>query len=199
MRRWLMVLVALVLSGLTPAHAVAVDGVTLDPTGRIRPAILEQAIAVWRATPQARRNVLVIADFARPSTEPRFAIVDLKTGAVEAMRTAHGKGSDPGHDGIAETFSDTEGSNASSLGAYLTGARYFGQHGLSLKLKGLDATNRAAEARAIVLHSAPYMTDAFVAAHGRPGRSWGCFVVDPARIDAVVARLEGGALIYAGR
>jgi hypothetical protein len=43
------------------------------------------------------------------------------------------------------------------------------------------------------------MSSGFIAAHGRPGRSWGCIVVDPARIGAVVDRLEGGALIYAGR
>lgn len=197
MRQILLFAVALLATA--QARPATLDGVKLDPTGQIRPAILEQAVTVWRATPQARRDILVVADFARPSTEPRFAIVDLKTGMVDAMLTAHGKGSDPGHDGVAEVFSDATGSNASSTGAYLTSARYFGQHGLSLKLRGLDPTNRSAEARAIVLHSAPYMTDAFVAAHGKPGRSWGCFVVDPARVRAVVDRLEGGALIYAGR
>jgi len=197
MRSWIMIIVALWASA--QARAVTLDGVTLDPSGRIRPALLEQAVTVWRATPQARRDVLVVADFARPSIDPRFAIIDLKTGLVEAMRTAHGNGSDPGHDGLAETFSDRPGSNASSTGAYLTARRYLGQHGLSLKLVGLDATNRNAEARAIVLHSALYMTEAFIAVHGRPGRSWGCFVVDPAQIRAVVDRLEGGVLIYAGR
>ncbi|MBU6372902.1 MAG: murein L,D-transpeptidase catalytic domain family protein [Alphaproteobacteria bacterium] len=197
MRHWILLALATLFT--VHAGAVTVDGVALDPAGKIRRAILEQAVAVWRATPQARRDVLVVADFARPSIEPRFAIVDLKTGDVAAMRTAHGKGSDADHDGIPQTFSDTPGSNASATGAYLTGARYIGQHGLSLKLRGLDASNRNAESRAIVLHSAPYMTDAFIAAHGRPGRSWGCFVVAPTQVRAVVDRLEGGALIYAGR
>ncbi|NDC58209.1 MAG: hypothetical protein EBZ50_05165 [Alphaproteobacteria bacterium] len=182
-----------------PAAALTLNGVTLDPDARIRPAILSAAVDAWRAHPQARRDVLAIADFGRTSTEPRFAIVDLATGAVDAMATAHGKGSDPGHDGLAETFTDAPGSNATALGAYLTGGRYQGGHGLSLRLEGLEASNRNAAARAIVVHSAPYMSPGFIAAHGRPGRSWGCIVVDPVRIGAVVDRLEGGALIYAGR
>ena len=197
MLRLLLTLAALAFAH--PAAALTLNGVTLDPKARIRPAVLEAAAAAWQAHPQARRDVLAVADFGRPSTEPRFAIVDLATGAVETLRTAHGKGSDPGHDGMAETFSDRPGSNATALGAYLVGARYQGEHGLSLKLAGLDPTNSNAAERAIVVHSAAYMTPDFVAAHGRPGRSWGCFVVDPARMGAVAARLEGGALIYAGR
>lgn len=182
-----------------PAQALTLNGVALDPKGLVRPMVLEQAVAVWRAHPETRRDVLVVADMGRRSTEARFAIVDLTTGAVEALRTAHGRGSDPDHDGLAQTFSDDPGSLASSLGAYATGGRYIGKHGLSLKLKGLDPTNANAEARAIVLHSADYMTPAFIAAHGRPGRSWGCFVVAPNEIQSVVDRLEGGVLIVAVR
>jgi hypothetical protein len=199
MIRQLALLVAAFALHAASAYALTLNGVALDPHGLVRPVMLERAVAEWRAHPEARRDVLAIADFGLPSTEARFAIIDLATGAVEAMRTAHGKGSDPGHDGMAETFSDEPGSNATALGVYLTGARYQGQHGLSLKLAGLDATNRNAASRAIVVHSAPYMTQAFIAAHGRPGRSWGCIVVDPGLIAGVVARLENGALVYAGR
>lgn len=199
MFRQIALIVAAFALQIASASALTLNGVTLDPHGLVRPAILEQAIARWRDQPEARRDVIAIADFGRPSTEPRFAIIDLSTGAVVAMRTAHGKGSDRGHDGIAETFSDEPGSNATPLGLYRTGARYQGQHGLSLKLEGLDASNRNAAARAIVVHSAPYMAQAFITAHGRPGRSWGCIVVDPDLIAGVVDRLENGALVYAGR
>jgi hypothetical protein len=197
MLRALVVLVVLLFA--PAASALTLNGVRLDPHGLVRPGLLEQAIAQWRAHPEARRDVLAIADFGRPSTEPRFAILDLATGAVDAMRTAHGKGLDPGHDGMAETFSDEPGSNATALRLCRTGARYQGQHGLSLRLEGLDASNRNAAARAIVVHSAPYMTQGFISAHGRPGRSLGCIVVDPDLIEGVIDRLEGAALIYAGR
>jgi hypothetical protein len=117
---------------------------------------------------------------------------------VERYRTAHGKGSDPGHDGRAETFSNAAGSNASALGAYRVGATYSGAHGLSLYLDGLDATNSNARARAIVVHSAPYMSAEFIARYGQPGRSLGCFVVAPSEIEHVARWLEDGVLLYAG-
>lgn len=141
---------------------------------------------------------MAIVDFALPSSTPRFYIVDLKSGATTSFRTAHGKGSDPQHLGRAVSFSNAAGSHASSLGAYVAEGRYQGVHGLSLRLKGLDPTNDAARARAIVLHSAAYMDPAFRARHGKPGRSFGCFVVETAAIEAVVGALEGGVLIYAG-
>lgn len=176
------------------------EGVLLDPTSVVRPALLEDALAALRARPEARRDRLAVVDFALPSTAKRFHIVNLNTGAVTSYLTAHGKGSDPSHSGFATAFSDQNGSNQSSLGAYRTGARYFGQHGLSLRLIGLDPSNSSAEARAIVLHSAPYMDASFRAIHGgRPGRSFGCFVVETPLIEQVVTALEGGVLIYAGR
>jgi hypothetical protein len=185
---------------ITPARAaVELDGVVIDPQDRIRPILLSQALNAWSVTPDARKDVLAIVDFAKPSEQPRFYIVDLTSGAVEAHRTAHGQGSDRGHDGIAEHFSNDDGSHASSLGAYRTAKRYFGQHGLSLALDGLDKTNSNARARLIVLHSADYMEASFIARNRRPGRSWGCFVVEPGVVDDVVERLENGALLYAGR
>ncbi len=183
-----------------PARAaVDVDGVLIDPRGEIRPLLLTQALNAWSVTQGARKDVLAIVDFSKSSAEPRFYVVDLKNGAVAAYRTAHGQGSDKGHDGLAEYFSNDDGSHASSLGAYRTAKRYFGQHGLSLALDGLDKTNSNARARAIVLHSAPYMEASFVKQHSRPGRSWGCFVLEPEVVESVVMRLEDGALLYAGR
>jgi hypothetical protein len=184
----------------SPAFArVPLDGVTLDPTDRVREQVLTDAVAAWRAHPEARRDRLAVADFLKPSTDPRLFLIDLKTGAVEALRTAHGKGSDRNFAGIAAVFSNVAETNSSSLGAYLTGKRYTGSHGLSLYLDGLDATNSNARARAIVVHAAPYMAPAFIAANGKPGRSWGCFVVAPDEIDHVISWLEGGVLLFAGR
>lgn len=180
------------------ALGLSVGGVMVDPGEAVRRDLLERAVAAWEMRPEARRDRLVVVDFSRPSHAPRFHVVDLRTGAVRSLLTAHGKGSDPDHDGFADTFSNTPNSLASSVGAYLTAARYHGQHGLSLRLKGLDPSNGNAEARAIVLHSAEYMSADFRSRHGRPGRSFGCFVVEPELIEQVVEELEGGVLIYAG-
>jgi hypothetical protein len=182
-----------------PAFAsVEVDGVTVDPGAELRPALLKQALAAWRAHSEARRDRIAVVDFAAASSEPRLYLIDLTTGAVEKFRTAHGRGSDPAHDGRAHSFSNTPGSGASSLGAYLVGANYSGAHGQSLFLDGLDATNSNARARAIVLHSAAYMSADFVAKYGQPGRSLGCFVVAPDEMAHVARWAGGGVLLYAG-
>jgi hypothetical protein len=198
MRFIFVVLIASLFGGLAAAAPV-LNGVAIDPGGRVRGELLVRALERWQAAPSARRDRLVVVDFAKTSREPRFYVVDLKTGGVDAYLTAHGKGSDPGHTGRAETFNDTPSGLASSLGAYLTTKRYHGAHGLSLALVGLDPSNANAEKRLIVLHSADYMSAAFRARHGKPGRSFGCFVVEPHLIEALVPQLEGGVLIYAGR
>lgn len=183
---------------ITPAFAgVEVGGVTVDSGAELRPALLKQALAAWRAHSEARRDRIAVVDFAAASSEPRLYLIDLTSGAVEKFRTAHGRGSDPAHDGRARSFSNMPGSLASSLGAYLIGGTYFGAHGLSLYLDGLDTTNSQARSRAIVLHSAPYMSANFIAKYGVPGRSHGCFVVAPDEIAHVTDWLKDGVLLYA--
>lgn len=184
-----------------PAQAsVVLNGVVVDPQNVVRGELLTQALNAWSAHPEAKRDRLAVVDFALPSERARFYLIDLRTGAVTSYLTAHGKGSDPGHDGMAEIFSNVASSNASSLGPYLATGRYMGKHGLSLRLKGLDPVlNSNAESRDVVLHSAPYMDAAWRRTHGRPGRSLGCFVVETPLIEEVVMRLEGGTLIFAGR
>jgi hypothetical protein len=182
-----------------PAAAAAPTEVVIDPRNAVRPSLLRKALAAWAAHPDSSRERLAVVDFTLPSHAPRLFVIDLRTGAVESFLTAHGRGSDPAHSGVANVFSNAEGSNASSLGAYLTLARYTGQHGLSLRLKGLEPSNSNAEVRAIVLHSAPYMDEQWRRTHGRPGRSFGCFTVETPHIEHVVSTLEGGVLLFAGR
>ncbi len=184
-----------------PAQAsVVLNGVVVDPQGAVRGELLTQALQAWRDHAEARRDRIAVVDFSRPSDRPRFFVVDLTTGAVSAYLTAHGRGSDPAHVGVPNFFSNDPGSNASSLGPYIALRRYMGAHGLSLRLRGLDpARNSNAEERAVVLHSAPYMDTDWRRTHGKPGRSFGCFVVETPLIAEVVNRLEDGVLIFAGR
>jgi len=91
------------------------------------------------------------------------------------------------------------GSAASSAGAYLVGGGYFGKHGRSQRLIGLDPENSNAEARAIVIHGASYVSEDVARASGRIGRSQGCFAVAQADIAQVLNRLGPGRLIYAAK
>lgn len=136
--------------------------------------------------------MLAIIDYSLPSHRPRLFLIDAETGESEAFLVAHGRGSDPDFDGQATHFSNIAHSKMSSLGAYATGQRYRGIHGLSLKLTGLDATNDRAQERAIVIHGAAYV------APGREvlGRSWGCPTIETRYIKTIIDRLKGGALLY---
>jgi len=156
-------------------------------------ALARHASAIWS------HDVIAIADFGVPSSVPRFHLIDLLRGNVASMLVTHGRGSDPDHTGMLQSFSNVPGSLATSEGAYLTGELYDGIHGTSRRLIGLDPTDNNAMDRAIVIHSAPYAEAAMIAEQGRLGRSDGCFVFGQADLATVLARLGQGRLIYAGR
>jgi hypothetical protein len=139
------------------------------------------------------QNYISVINFSQSSRTPRFYIIDLNSGGVWPIHVAHGKNSDPDHDGYATSFSNTSGSNKSSLGFYRTAETYNGSHGLSLRLDGLSSTNSNARARAIVIHGASYVSESSVI----QGRSWGCPAVTMGYRDQVIAALKGGSLIYA--
>ena len=154
-------------------------------------AALEQKRAFLRQT-----DVFAIADFSLPSGEERFHLVDAMSGRVTSYHVAHGRGSDPAHSGFVHYFSDQPGSKASSAGAYVTGNFYHGKYGRSLKLRGLDYSNRHAEARAIVIHSAPYAEPSILRQYGKLGRSEGCFAFSSTSHREVMRRLGPGRLLY---
>jgi hypothetical protein len=142
-------------------------------------------------------DVIGIADFSRASRDPRFYIVDLRSGFTTEHLCAHGRGSDPAHSGWLEHFSNDFGSEATSEGAYLTGNAYTGKYGWSMRLSGLDHTNYNAEARAIVVHSARYAEPSMIAQFGKLGRSEGCFALPGISHAEAMTRLGSGRLLYA--
>jgi len=157
-------------------------------------AVLEQLV-------DDRHPHFAVVDYARHSSQPRLLLFqrrDLRL--VGSYRVAHGRGSDPDHDGYADHFSDVEGSRTSSLGAFRTGQVYQSEepgHGLSMRLIGLSTSNANAERRVIVLHAKDYMEEDFIRRHGVAGRSHGCLVLSARDRDEVVQALHGGALILA--
>jgi hypothetical protein len=171
------------------------------PIPGIDPTLLQKAKAAMDAHRyQVRaRDVIGIVDFSKPSSEPRFHIVDLMNGSVESHLVAHGRGSDPDHSGFLERFSNDFGSYATSNGTYTTGDYYDGKYGLSMKVAGLDWTNSNAEARAIVIHNAWYAEPQMIAQTGKLGRSEGCFAFSRQSQWNVMKRLAGGRMIYADK
>ena len=143
------------------------------------------------------RDTIGIVDFSKPSSEPRFFVVDMASGNVESHLVCHGRGSDPAHSGYLERFSNDFGSYASSNGTYTTGDYYQGKYGLSLRVNGLDWSNSNADARAIVIHNAWYADPDMIPLHGQLGRSEGCFAMPKASQYAVMRKLAGGRMIYA--
>ena len=143
------------------------------------------------------RDTIGVVDFSLPSAEPRFHVINMLTGQVDSFRVAHGSGSDPDHSGFVELFSNEFGSHATSNGTYITADTYDGKYGLSMKVDGLDWTNNNANARAIVIHNAWYAEDDMIPAHGKLGRSEGCFAFSRASQWKVMDRLGGGRMIYA--
>ena len=166
---------------------------------RINPRVRERALAALDAHRNriSKTDLIGIADFSKPSREPRFYIVDLRSGFTTEHRCAHGRGSDPDHSGWVEFFSNSLGSEGTSNGSYLTGDGYMGKYGHSLRLTGLDYTNNNAEARSIVVHSAWYAEPAVALAHGKLGRSEGCFAMPGISHAEAMTRLGSGRLLYA--
>ena len=168
------------------------------PAG-IDPQLFARAKAALDQHQIYARDSIGIVDFSRPSSEPRFHVVDLQNGTVESHLVCHGRGSDPAHSGYLERFSNDFGSYATSSGTYVTDAYYDGKYGLSLRVRGLDWSNSNAEARAIVIHNAWYAEPEMIQLHGQLGRSEGCFAMPKTSQYAVMRKLAGGRMIYADK
>ena len=120
----------------------------------LKSALSAMQCAVNNGAKQARH--LAVIDFSQPSTARRLWIFDLtrKTLVLRDL-VAHGKQSG---ENFATSFSNTEGSNQSSLGLFSTQESYVGSHGYSLRMDGLEpGINDQARERAIVIQPANYV------------------------------------------
>lgn len=182
---------ALALPGRVAAQAYAVSPRDRRILALARDEVARAGGVLWR------RDIAGIADFGVHSSQPRFHFANLDNGTVRSFHVTHGKGSDPEHDGWLKAFSNLEGSQMTSRGAYITWEWYTGRYGTSIRLGGLDPSNSNALPRAIVMHSAVYATGEHVARWGRLGRSDGCFAMGPEDFREALWHLSGGRLLYA--
>jgi hypothetical protein len=163
--------------------------------------VAERAITAYRAAlaqDLTDSPVFTVIDFSQPSTTKRWITVNLTTGAVLLReRVAHGSGSGSSSSAaMASSFSNEDGTHKSSLGLARTAETYNGSKGYSLRLDGLEPSNDAMRARAIVVHGADYVEDSFVSSNGYAGRSWGCPAVAASHARNVVDVIKQGTLVF---
>ena len=141
------------------------------------------------------KPIITIVDFSKSSNEKRLWVVDLdKKELLYNTYVSHGRNSG---DEFAENFSNKKESYMSSIGFYVTEGTYYGKHGLSLKLEGLDQNfNTNAKDRCIVMHGADYATEEFIAQAGRLGRSLGCPAIPMEEHEDIIKTVVGGTAMY---
>ena len=134
---------------------------------------------------------IVIVDYTNPSSSKRLYVEDVCSHRIIfETYVAHGKGSGKG--AYATYFSNDDATHASSIGVSITGEAYYGDHGLSRRLIGLDyGYNTNMYDRVVVIHGAKYI------GNGQIGHSWGCLAV-PQSVSAYLVNLVGeDTVVYA--
>lgn len=140
-------------------------------------------------------GILTIADFSKSSAEKRLYILDIEHRKILFNTlVAHGRQSGLRY---AKDFSNRPESNKSSLGFYVTMNTYYGDHGLALKLKGVEkGINDKAFDRAIVMHGSDYVSSSFLRMQGYLGRSFGCPAIPMKETPAIIHTIKNGSLLF---
>jgi len=140
-------------------------------------------------------GVLSIIDFSRKKKKKRLFVLDMNNGSVLFNTlVAHGRNSGKL---LATRFSNRMNSFMSSLGFYITGDPFIGQHGYSLRLDGIEkGWNDNAFSRRIIMHPADYVSEEHIRQWGYLGRSEGCPAI-PEKLDrAIIDSICGGSCLF---
>ncbi|HSQ44735.1 MAG TPA: murein L,D-transpeptidase catalytic domain family protein [Ginsengibacter sp.] len=140
-------------------------------------------------------SIISIVDFSLSSAKKRLFVIDLKNYKVlYNTYVAHGRNSGAE---FAERFSNNPRSNKSSLGFYVTGNTYDGEHGYSLHLEGEEkGINDNAYKRAIVMHCADYVNEKFIESKGYIGRSLGCPAIPKQVYKPIINEIKDGSCLF---
>ncbi len=142
-----------------------------------------------------RDMYLTICDFSQSSAQKRLYIIDMQQGKlVTNTYVAHGKNSGGEY---ATRFSNIPESLQSSLGFYITRQTYIGEHGLSLRISGVEpGFNDKAMERSIVIHGAAYVDGARARAGVFMGRSFGCPAVPQQESGKIIQTIKDGTCLF---
>ena len=134
-------------------------------------------------------DILTICDFSQSARKKRMYVIDMETQELLIQtHVAHGRNS--GGE-FARKFSNRPESHQSSLGFYITQKTYHGEHGLSLRVQGVErGINDKAYKRAIVVHGATYIGE------GHMGRSYGCPAVPREQSKKIIETIKGGSVMF---
>jgi len=166
----------------------------------LRPEIVKLALKAYveaqKQGVKLTKPIITVIDYSLASSVKRLWVLDLKHNKILFNSlVAHGKYS--GEYQYATQFSDKIGSLQSSIGVFVTGKTYEGQHGYSLKIKGLEqGFNANAEVRTIVIHGAWYVTEGIAKIKNSIGKSWGCPALEPHITTPIINTIKDGSLIF---
>lgn len=192
------------------ARAALVDRALLFLEHRVEPLSHRDALRLafqayynFQAThPQRVRNpYFYFVDFGLDAETPRGYVFDMRTLSVVdgPFTVAHGRGSAPAGEGVPYAFSNRPGSNATSLGLYVTLETYtfrgtaWGEpyRSVGMRLFGVSGGfNSQAFSRRVVAHGAPYVTAE------KAGRSEGCPAMEPERAERLLPLLANGGIVF---
>lgn len=166
------------------------EATTLDPRV-INAALVTLKCATLQHT--LKNNILVIIDYSLPSNEKRLWVFDLNANKL-LFHTYVSHGIRSGTL-LSKYFSNNFNSKASSIGIFNADKIYYGRHGPSLRLEGLERNfNDNANSRAIVMHGAWYVDENFIKKYGRAGRSWGCPAIPSDHVKQIINTIQNGSL-----
>ena len=159
--------------------------------------VIDKVLTTLQCACHTEHNTIVtIIDYSLPSSKKRLWVFNLKEKKLLFNTyVSHGIKS-----GVAASsfFSNKYNSKASSIGVYTTEKAYYGRHGLSLKLDGLEqGFNDNAANRAVVMHGGWYVEEDFINKYGRAGRSWGCPALPDQLAASIINTIKNKALFVA--
>jgi len=148
-----------------------------------------------KITDLPNKTIITIIDYSQPSSKERFYVFDIKRKQIiYKTLVAHGRNSG---DEKAESFSNCSDSKKSCTGFFRTAETYYGKHGYSLSLDGLEeGINDNARVRSIVIHGAEYVSQEFIEKYGRLGRSWGCPALPVGMSKEIIDKISEGSCIF---
>ncbi|RPE13413.1 hypothetical protein EGT74_07780 [Chitinophaga lutea] len=178
--------------------AMLYEQLSLDSLG-LSPEAYQYALKghehLLKAGKLRNEDILSIVDFSLPSTKKRLFVIDLASGQLLFNSlVSHGRNS--GKE-MATRFSNAPESFQSSLGFYVTGQTYRGEHGYSLRLEGEEkGINNNAMSRGIVMHAADYVNEGLARLQGYIGRSLGCPAVPVALHKKIIQKIQNGSCLF---